>query len=156
MIAQDLFARLPAAARDALMPMAEQLQARLGKATPVDVYDRPTAEPYDAFRIVQLHEAGTLHGPWADSRKPVLHPSIAQRFVAAKKVTDADVARARAARASFAEHLLRLYGEDGLMIAPVLHGPAPRLDSTAAEFETYRDDAMAFLCRAAPTWRGRW
>ncbi|MCB1544080.1 MAG: amidase, partial [Rhodoblastus sp.] len=148
MIAQDLFARLPAAARDALMPMAEQLQARLGKATPVDVYDRPTAEPYDAFRIVQLHEAGTLHGPWADSRKPVLHPSIAQRFVAAKKVTDADVARARAARASFAEHLLRLYGEDGLMIAPVLHGPAPRLDSTAAEFETYRDNAMAFLCPA--------
>ena len=34
------------------------------------------------------------------------------------------------------------------MIAPVLHGPAPRLDSTAAEFETYRDNAMAFLCPA--------
>ncbi|MCB1539959.1 MAG: amidase [Rhodoblastus sp.] len=146
MIAQDLFARLPAAAREAIMPAVEALQAALGKAIPVDVYDRPVAEPYDAFRILQLHEAGTLHGPWADSRKPVLHPSIAQRLVAAKQVTDAEVAHARAARANFAEHLLRLYGDDGLMIAPVLHGPAPRLDSTPAEFEAYRDAAMAFLC----------
>ena len=148
MIARDLIARLPAAARDAIMPAVEKLQAALGKATPVDVYDRPVAEPYDAFRILQLHEAGTLHAPWVESRKPVLHPSIAQRFVAAKKVTDADVARARAARSSFSEHLLSLYGDDGLMIAPVLHGPAPRLDSSAAEFEAYRDAAMAFLCPA--------
>ena len=148
MIARDLFARLPASARDAIMPEVEKLQAALGTATPVDVYDRAVSEPYDAFRILQLHEAGALHAPWVESRKPVLHPSIAQRFVAAKKVTDADVARARAARSSFSEHLLSLYGDDGLMIAPVLHGPAPRLDSSAAEFEAYRDAAMAFLCPA--------
>ncbi|HMN72161.1 MAG TPA: amidase [Rhodoblastus sp.] len=148
MIARDLFARLPAGVRDAIMPMAEKLQAALGKATPVDVYDRPTQQPYDAFRILQLHEAGSLHGPWVDSRKPVLGPTIAMRFVAAKKVTDEQVAAARAARASFAAHLETLYGADGLMIAPVLHGPAPRLDADAAALEAYRDEAMVFLCPA--------
>ena len=148
MIARDLFALLPADVRDMLMPVAERMQATLGKAAPTDVYDRPIAEAYDAFRIVQLHEGGQQHGPWVDSRKPVLHPSIALRFVAAKKVTDADVAKARAVRSSFAGHLLELYGDDGLMIAPVLHGPAPKLDWSASDLEAYRDAAMAFLCPA--------
>ena len=148
MIARDLFALLPANVRDMLMPVAERLQAALGKAAPVDVYDRPVAEAYDAFRIVQLHEGGRHHLPWVESRKPVLHPSIAARFVAAKKVTDADLAKARATRVSFADHLLKLYGDDGLMIAPVLHRPAPRLDSSAPDLEAYRDSAMAFLCPA--------
>ncbi len=148
MIARDLFAKLPEATRAAIMPMVEKLQAALGKATPVDVYDRPIDGVYDAFRITQLHEAGAIHGPWVDSRKPVLHPSIAARFVAVRKVTDAEVAKSRATRASFAEHLLKLYGDDGLMIAPVLHGPAPKLDSTPADLEAYRDAAMVFLCPA--------
>ncbi|MFT4096403.1 MAG: amidase [Rhodoblastus sp.] len=148
MIARDLFARLPAAVREAIMPMAEKLQAALGEAAPVDIYDRPTKGPCDAFRILQLHEAGSLHGPWVDRRKPVLGPTIAQRFLAAKKVTDAEVSAARQSRADFAAHLLKLYGADGLMIAPVLHGPAPRLDADAATLEAYRDEAMVFLCPA--------
>jgi len=148
MIARDLFALLPANVCDAIMPTVEKLEAALGKAAPVDVYDRPTSQAYDAFRILQLHEAGGLHGPWVDSRKPVLGPTIAQRFVAAKNVTDEQVATARATRASFAAHLDKIYGDDGLMIAPVLHGPAPRLDASAQELEAYRDAAMIFLCPA--------
>lgn len=148
MIARDLFARLPEAARAALLPMAERLQARLGKATPVDVYDRPVEQAYDAFRYLQSHEINVVHGPWLASRKPILGPAIAPRVAFARGVTDEQVAVSRVTRESFSAHLEKLYGDDGLMIAPVLHGPAPRLDSTTAEFEAYRDAAMAFLCPA--------
>ncbi|MFV0281020.1 MAG: amidase [Rhodoblastus sp.] len=148
MIAQDLFARLPPPARDALLPMVEHLQSRLGKATPVDVYDRPVAQPYDAFRYLQSHEIDAIHGPWVDSRKPVLGRAIAQRFAFARTITDEQVANARTMRESFNGHLLKLYGDDGLMIAPVLHGPAPRLDASAAELDAYRDAAMIYLCPA--------
>ena len=148
MIARDLFARLPEAARAALMPMSERLQARLGKAAPVDVYDRPVEQAYDAFRFLQSREISVVHGPWLESRKPILGPAIAPRVAFARGVTDEQVAVSRATREEFTAHLLKLYGDDGLMIAPVLHGPAPRLDSSTAEFEAYRDAAMAFLCPA--------
>ena len=128
--------------------MVEKLQARLGKAAPVDVYDRPVEQAYDAFRYLQSHEINVVHGPWLESRKPILGPAIAPRVAFARNVTDEQVAISRATRASFTAHLEKLYGDDGLMIAPVLHGPAPRLDSTTAEFEAYRDAAMIFLCPA--------
>ncbi len=148
MIARDLFARLPASAREALAPMVERLQARLGKAAPVDVYDRPVEQAYDSFRYLQSHEINVVHGPWLESRKPILGPAIAPRVAFARNVTDEQVALSRATRAGFSAHLEKIYGDDGLMIAPVLHGPAPRLDSTTAEFEAYRDAAMIFLCPA--------
>ncbi len=148
MIARDLFARQPAATAAALAPTIEKVQAVLGAATPVEVYDRPPEPLYDAFRFLQSHEILAIHGPWIDSRKPVLGAAIAERFAFARTVTDEQVVRSRAIRTDFSVHLDRLYAEDGLMIAPVLHGPAPRLDATAAELDAFRHEAMAYLCPA--------
>lgn len=148
MIARDLFALLPEPARAALAPVVHRIEAALGKAAPAEVYDRPVQEAYDAFRFLQSHEIYAIHGPWIESRCPVLGPAIAERFVFARSVTDEQVVVSRRTRDEFAGHLHALYGDDGLMIAPVLHGPAPRLDAAAAELDAYRNEAMAFLCPA--------
>jgi amidase len=148
MIASDLFARLAPAVRDALAPAVEKIQKALGAAAPATVYDRPAAEVYDAFRFLQAHEIYAIHGQWIESRKPVLGAPIAERFVFARNVTDAQATASRAVRESFAAHLHGLYADGGLMIAPALHGPAPRLDDSAATLDAYRHEAMAFLCPA--------
>ena len=50
----------------------------------------------DPFRLVQGHEAWTIHGPWIRSQKPLLGPGIKERFEWASKIGDeqAQVARA--------------------------------------------------------------
>ena len=147
-IAEDLFARLDQRVRDALGPMVEKIQSALGKAEAVKVYDRPVAEAYDAFRFLQGHEIYAVHGAWIEHRKPVLGAPIAERFLFARAITDEQVARSRAVRSDFAAHLNALYADDVLMIAPVLHGPAPRLNDSAAALDAYRHEAMSFLCPA--------
>lgn len=148
MIARDLFALLPDAARAALEPVAARIQSALGKAAPVDVYDRPVQEAYDAFRYLQSYEIFAIHGPWIESRRPVLGAAIAERFVFARSVGDEQAIASRRTRDAFSAHLHALYADGGLMIAPVIHGPAPRLDASAAELDAYRNEAMAFLCPA--------
>ncbi|MDE2361357.1 MAG: amidase [Hyphomicrobiales bacterium] len=148
MIAGDLFAMLPDATRTALAEPLERVQRVLGPATEAAVYDRPLQEIYDSFRFIQAHEAWSLHGGWYESRRPVLGKHVAERIEYARTVTDAQFAAARKTRDSFAAHLHGLYADGGVMIAPVLHGPAPKLDSAASALEAYRNEAMAFLCPA--------
>lgn len=148
MIATDLFELLPDAARAALAPAVARIEATLGKAAPAKVYDRPRAEAYDAFRFIQAHEAWAMHGGWVETRRPILGAHIADRVTLARSTTDAQVAAARAVRESFATHLDALYADGGVMIAPALHDAAPKLDASVPELESYRNDAMAFLCPA--------
>ncbi len=148
MIATDLFELLPDAARAALAPAVARIEATLGKAAPAKVYDRPRAEAYDAFRFIQAHEAWAMHGGWVETRRPILGAHIADRVTLARSTTDAQVAAARAVRESYATHLDALYADGGIMIAPILHDAAPKLDASVPELESYRNDAMAFLCPA--------
>jgi amidase len=148
MIAADLFALLPEPARAALAPTVARIEAALGKAEPAKVYDRPMAEAYDAFRFIQAHEAWAMHGGWYETRRPILGAHIADRVTLARSTTDAQVAAARATRESFAVHLDALYADGGVMIAPVMHDAAPKLDSSVPVLEAYRNDAMALLCPA--------
>jgi len=148
LIAQDLFARLSPEARDALTPMVERLERRLGPATPVTVHAQPFAPIYDAFRHIQAHEALEAHGAWVDRFRPALGAHIAPRFAFARTVTADQVAAGRQARARFAEHLHALLADGGVLIAPPVHDAAPRLDQGAEAAEAWRQEAMVFLMPA--------
>ncbi len=67
--------------------------------------------------------------------------------------TDADVATGRANRASYAEYLHKLLAKGGVIVAPVLPGPAPRLDDSDEALDAYRHEAMVFLqLQASRAW----
>jgi amidase len=138
MLASDLFARLNPAAQAALAPVLAHLEALLGKPEPFTVYDSPIEPLYAAFRQLQSYEIYQIHGPWVERFEPKLGPAIAGRFAFARNVTDHDVVTARALRAQFA-------AKGGVLIAPVVPGPAPRLDADEASFEAFRHEAMVFL-----------
>ena len=146
MVAQDLLARLPVAALKALAPTLDRISAVLGGLQGVDVYDRPAAGIYEAFRHLQSYEVFAAHGAWYDLFKPPMQPAIADRFAYARAVTDAQADAARVTIAGFAAHLHALMGHDGLLVSPVLHGPGPRLDADAATMDSYRHEANGYLC----------
>lgn len=145
MIAQDLFARLSPAASAALASTLKAIEAMMGKAAPVNVYQEPIEPIYAAFRHLQSHEIYAVHGPWFEKHQPPLGPAIAGRFAFARGVTDRDVAAGRVIRAAFAERMHSLLANGGVLIAPPVHGPAPRLDDSAEALDAYRHEAMVFL-----------
>ncbi len=128
--ATDLFARLAPDVAAALAPAVSAIEAEMGKAGEIEIYDRPLAPLYAAFRHLQSHEIYSIHGPWVEKHKPPLGPAIAGRFAFARGVTDADVATGRANRAAFAEHLHALVAKGGVIVAPVVPGPR-RVSMTA-------------------------
>ncbi|MCZ8261853.1 MAG: amidase [Beijerinckiaceae bacterium] len=148
MIASDLFARLPANSRTVLAARLAAIAAISGEPAPAVVYPGAQAPIYDAFRKLQSHEIYQVHGAWFEQQKPVLGPPIAERFAYARTVTDVQAAEARAIRTGFAEGFRALLGTRGVLVSPVVHGPAPRLDDSAQALDAYRHEAMAFLCPA--------
>lgn len=148
LLAEDLFARLTQQVRKALEPAIAKVAARLGTPRPVAVYSGPVEPLYDAFRNVQAVEALAEHGDWEARFKPSLGAHIAPRISFARAVTAAEAADGKALRAGFAAHLQAMLAADGLLIAPTVPGPAPRLGGDAAEAEAYRYGAMLLLMPA--------
>lgn len=148
MIAADLFARLPEASRLALAAKLEAITRIAGTLAPAIVYPEAQGPIYDAFRKLQSYEIWQAHGAWYEEQRPVLGPPIAERFAYARTVSDAQAAESREIRARFATGFRALVGARGVLVSPVVHGPAPRLNDSAAVLDAYRHEAMAFLCPA--------
>jgi amidase len=148
LIARDLFARLAPATRAALEPALARLIGQVGVAQEIDVYAGPTEPVVAAFRDGQAFDGWAAHGAWVDRRRPVLGPSVVQRLAYARTVTATMAESAAKVRASYAQSLLARMADGFPLIAPVLHAPAPRLDSDQAGFDAYRAEAMIFLCPA--------
>lgn len=148
LIARDLFARLAPAMREALEPTLSRLIDLLGAPQEIDLHAGPSEPAVAAFRDAQAFEGWAAHGAWVDRRRPVLGPSVAQRFAYARTVSAAMAGAAAECRASFAEGLADRMADGFPLIAPALHAPAPRLDSDQAGFDAYRAEAMIFLCPA--------
>lgn len=148
LIADDLFARLPAAVKTALAPAVAKVEALLGKAQPVTVYDRPVQPVYDAFRYLQAAEAFAVHGRWVDQQRPVLGPHIQPRIDFARSVTADQVVTGRTVRAEFAAHMHAMIGDGGVLIAPTVPGAAPKLVDAFDPAETFRHESMMFLMPA--------
>lgn len=148
MLAADLFARLPAATQAALGDTLAKIREAAGDLADVTVYPEPQGPIYDAFRKLQSYEIWQVHGAWFIEQRPVLGAPIAQRFAYARSLTDADAEGARAVRARFAAGFRALIGARGVLVSPVVQGPAPKLDDSAAALDDYRNEAMAFLCPA--------
>lgn len=145
LIATDVFSLLPEDTRAAFLPALARLAAAVGSTAPVEVYHQPVSALFSCFRTIQSYEANICHGDWIARRRPVLAPAIAARFAYAASVGEAEYQAALELRQQFATHMLDLLADDGLLILPTLHAPAPRLDSSEAELATYRDEAMRLL-----------
>jgi amidase len=78
----------------------------------------------------------------------VLGAAVAQRFDWSSKVTDEQVAKARAFRDVWRTHMQDILGTDGVLLMPTMPDVAPLIRQTDAELETYRNRATSLLCVA--------
>lgn len=145
----EVWAMLDAPVLQALEASVNQVQARLGHATPVDAI---ALESWDAmywnFRYVQSREAWLSNGPLIERYAPPLGSGVAERFAWSRAVTDAQVLQGRAFRAVFREKLAALLGQDGVLLMPTVPDIAPLRAAADSSLEDYRNKAIRMLCIA--------
>ena len=100
------------------------------------------------FRTIQAYEAWQAHGDWITARQPVLGPGVRERFEWASRVTEEDVAAARARRAAIRARVLSILGDDGVLAVPTVPGVAPPLGMSGEGLESYRNRCLSMLCVA--------
>ena len=148
LIADDAFEQAdePVAAllRDALGAMAGALPKPQHMRMAPDGFD-----PWrDAVRVIQAHEIWQVYGRFVEEKKPRFGPGVAERMQAASKITKAEADAARKVHAAAREHIRKLIPPGTVVAMPSAPCIAPRIDSAAAEFDTYRTRVMRLTCMA--------
>lgn len=100
----------------------------------------------DTFRLVQGHEAWSMHGAWIRSQKPQLGPGIKERFEWASTIHDAQAQIARADMMKNAA-VVNAYLEGAVICMPTVSYLAPQKGhASSAEDRTH---ALSLLCIAS-------
>lgn len=101
---------------------------------------------FDVFRTLQFREIWLELGPWITQTQPDIGPGLKDRFAAASKITDEDVARALRERERIRALLEKITDAGTILILPTMPGAAPLRNSPLAAMEAYRRTAMRLLC----------
>ncbi len=144
----DVWALLSPEVLEAQRAPREQVEALLGRATPLQVVLDDFESMYWSFRYLQGREAWRTDGALIERFAPPLGPGVTQRFAWAREVTDAQVDEATAFRARFRIHLAELLGDDGVLLMPTMPDVAPLVTADEAGLEDYRNQATRMLCIA--------
>jgi amidase len=145
---QALWDLLTPEASVALAGPAELIQARHGKAVPVEVVLDSLETMYWQFRYIQGREAWLTDGPLIERYAPPLGPGVAERFAWSKLVSDEQVAAARAFRTRFRARLAEVLGKDGVLLMPTMPDVAPLCSTHESTREDYRNRSIQLLCLA--------
>ena len=131
-----------------LQPVADAVQAVLGRASPVALVRDSIEAMYWHTRHLQGREAWLTNGPLIERYAPPLGPGVAERFAWSRNVSDAQVAAATAFRTAFAAQLDDLLAQDGVLLLPTMPDVAPLRAAAESTLEDYRNRAIQLLCVA--------
>ncbi|MCB8839339.1 amidase [Aurantimonas sp. VKM B-3413] len=118
-------------------------------AEPVTVYPAAGADAlHEAFRVLQSCDCKRSVVPFIEASGMPLGPGLDDRVAFAQGLSEADEAAANAVREPFADAMDRLLGNDGVLLAPVVHDAPFRRDAGRDVFDGFRPAAMTLLCVA--------
>ncbi len=104
---------------------------------------------FEAFRIIQFHEAWAELGAWLLAAQPTLGPDVKARLVAASKIGPDELSAARTVRRDVRSRFDALLCDGAVLAMPTVPGPAPLRLSDAAAIDFHRRAAMRLLCIAS-------
>jgi amidase len=148
LLAADAFAMLDVEVRGALAMVVKAMEDRLGEAELVEASGTGFEPLYWAQRRLQAREAWLTDGPMIERYRPPLGPGVADRFEFGRQVTDDEVAAAEICRSEFRARMLRMLGDDGVLILPTMPDVAPLLTESEESLDAYRNRAINLLCMA--------
>jgi amidase len=105
------------------------------------------------LRILQGHEAWSVHGRWIDAAQPQFGPGVTERFAAARVITAHQVADAARERAAIIARLDAALPPGMMLCLPTVPAPAPLRNAAPGQLQSLR--ARIFPLTALASLTGR-
>ncbi|MDP1672904.1 MAG: amidase [Burkholderiales bacterium] len=148
LLAEDAFALLDSAAREALQPALARIGVVLGAFRQVTVSTEGLPQWFQAFRVLQGAEIHAQLGDWVARVKPKLGPGVKERIEWTATITSAEVAQAQRLRDMARARMDSLLSGNAVLVLPTLPDIAPLLNTPPAQLDDFRAKAMSLLCIA--------
>jgi amidase len=152
LLAEDAFAQAdaPVAAllREALAAMAGALPAPRAMRIAPEGPAQPLDPWREAVRVIQAYEIWQVYGRFITEKRPRFGPGVAERMQIASTVTKEQADAQRKLHADVRAHLRATIRPGTVLALPSAPCIAPRLDTPAAELESYRIRVMRLTCLA--------
>jgi amidase len=107
----------------------------------------------ECLRILQGHEAWSVHGRWIESAQPTFGPGVCERFAVARAITADQVREAARERGSIIARLDAALPAGLVLCLPTVPTAAPRRDAAPEELQALR--ARVFPLTALASLTGR-
>jgi amidase len=101
-----------------------------------------------AYTTLGAHDAWRVHGAWIEATKPHFGASIAERWQAASRVSEAEAAIARAAMHDIRARVRNMLGARAIAVLPSAASLAPLRAADTAHVQAVRMRTMAITCIA--------
>lgn len=148
LLADDAFALLDAAVREALQPALERATSVLGAPRPVTVSAAGLPHWFQAFRILQGAEIHAQLGDWVARVKPKLGPGVRERIEWTATIKPVEIAQAQAVRDAARARMDALLAGNAVLLLPTVPDIAPLRNTPPAQLDDFRARAMSLLCIA--------
>jgi amidase len=102
----------------------------------------------DAVRIIQAYEIWQVYGSFVQEKRPRFGPGVAERMLTASKITKAEADAARKTHASARKYIRAQIAPGTIVALPSAPCVAPKIDTPAAELDSYRTRVMRLTCIA--------
>jgi amidase len=124
---EDAWAAAEPEVAAALAPSLARLEAAVGPLPRLILVPEGLGTLYEAFRVLQGHEAWASLGGWIEATGPQFGPGVAERFAAARAIPEAAVAPAASVRRRLQTRLRPLLVGGTVLVFPTSPCPAPKL-----------------------------
>ena len=148
LIAEDAFEVADQAVRDALRPVVDRVASLLSHVARERLAPRHLSDWAAQQQVLQGREAWETARDWIDRVNPRFSFEVADRYVAARAISDADVEAARAARAAILQRMHALLVDGTVVCLPTTVTPAPPRGERTSARQAQRARISTLTCIA--------
>ncbi len=145
LLARDAFDIPVKPVGEALLPAARSLAA----ASEVRLFAEGVDYWLDTFRPLQLYDLWSTLGAWGKAPGQLLSQAVAERIELSSRVDPAKFAAALVKRELLTDRLVKLLGDDGVLILPTAHDLPPYRDAGVSAQVEFREKTLALTCVAS-------
>ena len=148
-IAEDAFDAADRAVADALRPTVDKIASLVGECATERLSSTQLTDWSRQQMTLQSREAWETVRDWVDRVNPRLSFRVAKMYVAASKISDAEVEAAKGERERVVARMNEVLADGAVVCLPTAPGPAPKLGESLSARKSYQRALFALVSIAS-------
>jgi amidase len=150
-VAEDAFEVADQAVQEALRPLVERVASLLGQCTRLRLAPTRLSDWSGQQQVLQGREAWETARDWIDQVNPRFSFEVAERYVAARDISDTAVAAARSAREAILRRMDEVLADNAVVCLPTTPAAAPLRRERLSVRNDLRPRISTLTCIAGTT-----